>query len=103
MNNNSLLSLLLFQEVFDGKIQTIPFLLIGLVASPFLIVGYSAYCILKPKRKKFPEELADEALIERYRKGEDVSMWELRRAEARIYHGYYNLEAIDKGVPGRLR
>lgn len=93
----NLFSTLLFVEVFEqNAIPAIPFLLILLVGSPFFITMAVIQRCANPPRKKFPEELADEALLKKVRRGKIATDADgVKAAEQRIYTGYYDLLAID--------
>lgn len=97
----NLLSFLVLTEVFEqNTIPVIPFLLILLVCSPYLLVAALVKKIFWPevKRPKFSEEIADEELLEKVRKGlAKPDSYEVREAEQRMYFGYYELRAIDEG------
>ena len=104
MRTNSLLGFLLLQEIFDNSsIPAVPFLAILAVLTPFILVGAGIKRLIVKPRAKFPEEIADEALVDRYRKGESVDAYELRLAEGRLYNAFYNIKAIDTGAKGALR
>lgn len=98
----NLLSFLVLTEVFEqNAIPVIPFLMILLVCSPYLLAAALIKKIFWPevKRPKFPEELADEALLEKVRKRlVPADSYEVREAEQRMYFGYYELKAIDEGL-----
>jgi hypothetical protein len=98
----NLLSFLVLTEVFEqNTIPVIPFLMILLVCSPYLLAAALVKKIFWPevKRAKFPEEIADEALLESVRKGMvPADSYEVRQAEQRVYFSYYELKAIDEGL-----
>lgn len=98
----NLLSFLVLTEVFEqNAIPVIPFLLLLLVCSPYLLAAALVKKIFWPetKRPKFPEEIEDEALLEQVRKGlVSADRRDVREAEQRVYFSYYELRAIDEGL-----
>ena len=92
----NLLSLVLFQEVFENRaIPALPFLCILLVFSP-IFVTYGVVKLIKNQRVMSPEEIADRELLSQVRKGKvDPTSYSVKLAEQRVYTNYCLLQDVD--------